>query len=104
MKHVKILSVLFVLFMALAFIGCEDNSNPLKDSTYKYSSDDGTVVTLKFSTDTFTLSSTREEDETGTYSVSGITVTITLDGKEVTGVTTDDWDTIVFGGATFNRQ
>ncbi len=103
MKHVKILSVLFVLFMALAFIGCEDNSNPLKDSTYKYSTDNVTA-TVKFSTDTFTYTCTGEEDVTGTYSVSGTTVTFTVDGEEDTGTTSDDWNTIVFHGATFNRQ
>ena len=115
----KILPLLAALFLAMAFIGCNNNvSVGLAGGTYTYSQVNGettTSVTFTFdSNGTFTGSQTSgstTSNATGTYTVNGNTATVTLtsggSGSQII-TTTDGWQhfTMSFGSstATFTRQ
>ena len=115
MKHLSKLAAIFAaLVLACAFVGCSDGSD---DSTAAYvgtyecsfSLEDGVNVTMTLVTkddETFTMTQavtysggSESETITGTYKVSGTTVTISYEDEgetvSVTGTTSDNWKTIV---------
>ena len=112
----KLAAIFAALVLACAFVGCSDGSD---DSTAAYvgtyecsfSPTDGVNVTMTLVTkddETFTMTQavtysggSESETITGTYEVSGTTVTISFEvGDEgetvsLTGTTSDNWKTIV---------
>ena len=111
----KILPLIAALFLAMAFIGCNNNvSVGLAGGTYTASQVNGETITrVAFftfdSNGTFTFSYT---NETGTYTVNGNTATLTVVTSEGSGsqiiTTSDGWQhfTMVSGSTTvtFTRQ
>ena len=61
-------------------------------------------MSIVFSDGTVTFMNPGEEPYNGTYSVSGNTVTLTLDGESSNGTTNDNWATITGNGTTYTRQ
>ena len=115
MKHLsKLAAILAALVLACAFVGCSDGSD---DSTAAYVGTYGcsfspiddvnvtmTLVTKDDETFTMTQAVTYSEGSvsetiTGTYKVSGTTVTISYEDEggtvSATGTTSDNWKTIV---------
>ena len=117
MKHLsKLAAILAALVLACAFVGCSNGSDDSTSTaayvgTYEcsFSPEDGvnvsmTVVTKDDGTFTMTQAVTysggsESETITGTYKVSGTTVTISYEDEggtdSVTGTTSDNWKTIV---------
>jgi len=84
--------LLFVAIIGFSFSACEDDSgkDALDGTTWKQEHVTGAVLVLKFNKPNFTLTQTGPGDlnitDTGTYSTSGSTVTLTYsDGKTIEG-------------------
>jgi hypothetical protein len=110
-----ILAIVFVF--GLLLIGCptdgnddpSNDNNPLKGTTWKCVENDeeiGEVTrTFVFSDTTVTSTyayGTTSRPNTGTYSVSDTTVTITIEDETNEGIISGN--TIVFGGRTYIKQ
>ena len=114
----KILPLIAALFLALAFIGCNNNvSVGLAGGTYTGSQvNGGTTTTMTFtfnSNGTFSFSYTSgssTNNVTGTYTVNGNTATLTatsVSGTDMVITTSDGWQhftTSSMGNITFTRQ
>ena len=114
----KILPLIAALFLALAFIGCNNNvSVGLAGGTYTASQvNGGTTTTMTFtfnSNGTFSSSYTSgssTSNVTGTYTVNGNSATMTptsMSGTDIVITTTDDWQHFTsssMGNLTFTRQ
>ena len=105
----KILPLIAALFLALAFIGCNNNvSVGLAGGTYTASQvNGGTTTTMTFTfysngifTGSQTTSGGTTYNEPGTYTVNGNTAT--MNGSQII-TTTDGWQhfTMVFDSSTF---
>ena len=117
MKHLSKLAAIFAaLVLACAFVGCSDGSDDSTSTaayvgTYECSSspEDGVNVSMTLVTKddgTFTMTQavtypggSDSDTITGTYKVSGTTVTISYEDEgetvSLTGTTSDNWKTIV---------
>ncbi|MBQ4235325.1 MAG: hypothetical protein II716_00635 [Treponema sp.] len=115
----KILPLIAALFLALAFIGCNNNvSVGLAGGTYTASQvNGGTTLTMTFTFDsngTFSSSYTSgssTSNVTGTYTVNGNSATMTptsmSGGTDIVITTTDGWQHFTsssMGNLTFTRQ
>lgn len=108
----KIAVVLTVLALALAFVSCNGEANPLRGTTYVGTAD-GQTCTLEFRSDgtyveTIVVDGSTADVIFGVYVVSGTTATLTAsyEGSPQTFqvTTADNWHTFVGGRYTFTRQ
>lgn len=125
-KFSRIFAIIFAMIMAIAFIACSDGSSSddssnagagtstaVTSSTYRgemtssgetvyidFIFTDGTNWHSQGYTDNTFATTTQTGTTTGTYSISGTTITINMPlfDATLTGTTSDDWATIVCSG------
>jgi hypothetical protein len=98
--------------IGFSFISCEEEKEEEKDvldgTTWKATTtEDGVTmnIVLTFSSPNFTYTMTgggQSDTQNGTYSVSGSTVTMTIDGQSQTGTLSGNTLTVL--GITFTKQ
>jgi len=111
-KLLKLAGIIaFVAVIGFAFFACDEDEegDSLSGTTWKTVSE-GVTLTITFNSPNFSMTSSYEGQTvpylSGTYSVSGSTVTITytMEGETYQGQGTISGNTLTFGGMIFTKQ
>ena len=104
-KSIKLTGIIaIVVVIGFLFIACDDAKDELDGTSWR-ASQEGVVIILSFSSPNVTVTQTYGGESgsmTGTYSISGSTVTFTFEGDSTTGTLSGNRLTIQ--GITFTKQ